>query len=131
LCSEEKSEEEPLTQSKLSEREDRQTGATRRCALVATRVRSYELEIVTGHSEDEGASRAELTLRSEQGEVLGNIEFYEPEATLRSDFVNRGGNPIMHLHTDMLSSVLALLHSEKPVFVEYTDQAGGRLTTWE
>jgi hypothetical protein len=50
---------------------------------------------------------------------------------LERDFVDRGSNPVLHLHTDMLSSVLDLLHSEKPLFVEFTELQRGRLTTTE
>lgn len=68
------------------------------------------------------------SLLSEQGDHVGSITFYEPDVTLGHDFVSRASRPLLHLHTDMLSSVLALLNSDKSVFVEYTDR-GGRLTT--
>ena len=94
---------------------------------MATAVGAYELEILTGTVEDEEGKRAELTLLGEQGERLANITFYEPEVTLGSEFVSRANLPLLQLHTDMLSSVLALLDSEKPVFFEFTDR--GRLST--
>ncbi len=50
---------------------------------------------------------------------------------LQSDFVDRGSNPVLHLHIGMLSSVLDLLESEKPLFIELTEQNRGRLTTTE
>lgn len=98
---------------------------------MATAVGTYELEILTGPGSDEDEGRrAELTLRSEQGDPLGSITFYDPETTLGPDFVSRASRPLLHLHTDMLSSVLVLLNSDKPVFVEYTDR-GGRVATTE
>lgn len=97
---------------------------------MATAVGTYELEILTGPSADEEGRRAELTLRSEQGDPLGSVTFYDPEVTLGPDFVSRASRPLLHLHTDMLSSVLALLNGDKSVFIEYTDR-GGRLTTTE
>jgi len=101
---------------------------------VATPVSTYELEIHTGASEAEGDTegdrRAELTLLSEQGEHLGRIYFYGSEVALNWDFVDRASRPILHLHTDMLSSVLNLLESEKPAFVELRESRG-RLTTDE
>ena len=98
--------------------------------IVATAVRAYELEILTGPSTDEEGRRAELILSGEQGEPLGTVTFYDPEAKLPHDFVSRASRPLLHMRADMLPSVLALLHSDKPLFVEYTDR-GGRLTTTE
>ena len=98
---------------------------------MATAVGAYEVEIITGTGEDVGGERARINLFSEQGgSRLGRIYFYGPEVTLASDFVDRGSNPVLHLHTDMLSSVLDLLHGEKPLFVELADQRG-RLSTTE
>jgi hypothetical protein len=98
---------------------------------VATAVGAYELEILTGPSEDAESERAKLNLFDEQGgSRVGRIYFYGPQVTLERDFVDRGSNPVLHLHMDMLSSMLDLLHSEKPLFVELTDQRG-RLTTTE
>ena len=94
---------------------------------MTTAVGAYELEILTGSVEDEEGRRAELTLLGEQGERLANITFYEPEVTLGSEFVSRANLPLLQLHTDMLSSVLALLDGGKPVFFEFTDR--GRLAT--
>ncbi|HET6688923.1 MAG TPA: hypothetical protein VFG82_06100, partial [Rubrobacter sp.] len=75
--------------------------------------------------------RARLNLFSEQGgERLGRIYFYDPQVILESDFVDRGSNPVLHLHTGMLSSVLDLLNSEKPLFIEL-EQNRGRLMTTE
>jgi hypothetical protein len=99
--------------------------------IVATAVGAYEVEIITGTGGDEDGVRAKLNLFSEQeGGRLGRIYFYGPDETLEGDFVDRGSNPVLHLHTDMLSSVLDLLNSEKPLFVEFTEQRG-RLTTTE
>ncbi len=98
---------------------------------MAVRVGTYEVEINTGPSEDEENSeatvRAEISLLGEpdeahplgeeQGKPIGHIYFYGPEVTLEPDFHSRTGRPILHLHTDMLSSVLDLLDSDKPVFV--------------
>jgi hypothetical protein len=95
--------------------------------IVAEVVEAYELEILTGPTEDEEGRRAELTLLGEQGGRLANITFYGPEATLGPEFVSRANLPLLQLHTDMLSSVLALLDGEKPLFFEFTDR--GRLTT--
>lgn len=97
---------------------------------VAEAVGAYELEILTGSRGEEEGRRAELFLRSEQGDRLASIAFYDPEATLGQEFVSRANMPMLQLHTDMLPSVLALLHGDKPVFVELTDR-GGRLTTTE
>ena len=90
-------------------------------------VESYELEILTGPTEDEEGRRAELTLLGKQGRRLAFITFYGPEAALGSEFVSRASLPLLQLHTDMLSSVLALLDGEKSLFFEFTDR--GRLTT--
>jgi hypothetical protein len=97
---------------------------------VATAVGAYELEIITGPGKEE-SERARLNLFSELGrrDRLGRIYFYGPQVTLKNDFVDRGDNPVLHLHTEMLSSVLDLLHSEMPLFVEITEQHRGRLTT--
>ena len=107
---------------------------------MATAVGAYELEILTGPGTEEG-ERARLNLFGEQGrERLGRIYFYAPQVTLQNDFVDRGSNPVLHLHTEMLSSVLDLLHSEKMLFVAIrggdpekylhtTEQHRGRLTT--
>ncbi len=97
---------------------------------MATAVGAYDLEILTGPTPDEDGRRAELTLSSEQGDPLGSITFYGPEITLGPDFVSRANRPLLHLHTDMLPSVLVLLHSEKRVFVEFT-AGSGRLRTQE
>jgi hypothetical protein len=94
---------------------------------VAEKVESYELEILTGPTEDEEGRRAELTLLGKQGDRLAFITFYDPDATLGSEFVSRANLPLLQLHTDMLSSVLALLDGEKSLFFEFTDR--GRLTT--
>jgi hypothetical protein len=95
---------------------------------VATAVEEYELEILTGPSED---VEARLDLFSGQGRLpVARISFYGPQVTLKRDFVDRGSNPVLHLHTGMLSSVLDLLQSEKPLFVELTEHQG-RLTTTE
>ena len=98
---------------------------------MATRVRAYELEIFTGATEDEAGreKRAELFLLGEQGERLASISFYGPEVEvpLGPEGVSRANLPLLRLPTDMLSSVLALLDGEKPVFFEFTDR--GRLTT--
>jgi hypothetical protein len=100
--------------------------------IVATAVGPYEVEIITGPSVDLQGVRARFNLFSEQGgEFLGRIYFYGPGVPLERDFVDRGSNPVLHLHTDMLSSVLDLLHSEKPLFVEFTELQRGRLTTTE
>ena len=97
---------------------------------MATPVGAYEVEIVTGPSTEEG-ERARLNLFSEQGgDRLGRIYFYDPQVILDSDFVDRGSNPVLHLHMGALSSVLALLNSEKPLFIEL-EQNRGRLTTTE
>ena len=97
---------------------------------MATAVGAYEVEIVTGPGIEEG-ERARLNLFGEQGrERLGRIYFYGPEVTLQNDFVDRGSNPVLHLHMGALSSVLALLNSEKPLFIEL-EQDRGRLTTTE
>ena len=97
---------------------------------MATAVGAYELEITTGSSIEEG-ERARLNLFSEQGgDRLGRIYFYDPQVTLESDFVDRGSNPVLHLHMGVLSSVLALLNSEKPLFIEL-EQNRGRLMTTE
>jgi len=85
--------------------------------IVNTAVVGYELEILTGPRTDEEGQRAELTLLGEEGTPSGFITFYDPEVTLGPNFVNRASRPMLQLHTDMLSSVLALLHSEKPLFV--------------
>jgi hypothetical protein len=108
---------------------------------VATAVGAYELEIITGPGTEKG-ERARLNLFSERGirDRLGRIYFYGPQVTLENDFVDRGSNPVLHLHTEMLSSVLVLLDSEKPLFVairggdpekylHITEQHRGRLTT--
>jgi hypothetical protein len=98
---------------------------------VATEVGAYEVEIITGPSVEEG-ERARLNLFSEQGgDRLGRIYFYGPQVPLESDFVDRGSNPVLHLHIGMLSSVLALLNSEKRLFIGFTEQNRGRLTTTE
>jgi len=98
---------------------------------VATAVGAYEAEIITGPSIEEG-ERATLNLFGEQGgDRLGRIYFYGPQVPLEGDFVDRGSNPVLHLHIGMLSSVLALLNSEKPLFIELTEQNRGRLTTTE
>ena len=98
---------------------------------MATRVGAYELEIFTGATESEAGreERAELFLRGEQGEPLASISFYGPEVgvSLGPEGVSRGSLPLLRLPTDMLSSVLALLGGDKPVFFEFTDR--GRLTT--
>ena len=99
---------------------------------MATEVGAYELEIITGPTIEEGERLARLNLFSEQGgERIGRIYFYDPQVTLESDFVDRGSNPVLHLHTGMLSSVLDLLNSEKPLFIGFTEQNRGRLTTTE
>jgi hypothetical protein len=98
---------------------------------VSTEVGAYELEILTGpvvveeggFIEEEGR-RASLTLIDEQGDPLGSISFYGPEVALPPDLVSRANRPMLHLPTDMLSSVLALLDSKKRVFVDE-----GRVTT--
>jgi len=96
---------------------------------VATAVGAYEVEIITGPPIEEGERVARLNLFSEQGgDFLGRIYFYGPQVTLESDFVDRGNNPVLHLHMGMLSSVLDLLNSEKPLFIEL-EQNRGRLTT--
>ena len=99
-------------------------------------VRTYEVEVKTGPSEDEEGSgatvRAEVrllgkpseALGEEQGEPIGRIRFYGSEVALESDYVDRASRPILHLHTDMLSSVLHLLDSEKAVFVELREPRG-------
>ena len=93
-------------------------------------VGAYEVEIVTGSPEEEG-ERARINLFAEQGgDRIGRIYFYDPQVTLESDFVDRGSNPVLHLHMGVLSSVLALLNSEKPLFIEL-EQNKGRLTTTE
>jgi hypothetical protein len=98
--------------------------------IVATPVGAYEVEIITGTAVDVEGVRAKLNLFSEQGGGrLGRFYFYGPDETLEGDFVDRGSNPVLHLHTDMLSSVLALLNSEKPLFVEFSGQRGGLTTT--
>jgi hypothetical protein len=94
---------------------------------VAEAVGAYELEVLTGPTEDEEGRRAELTLLGEQGNRLANITFYGPEVTLGPEFVSRANLPLLRLHTDALSSVLTLLDGEKPVYFEFTDR--GRLTT--
>jgi hypothetical protein len=108
----------------------------------AKAVRAYAVEIKTGPTEDEEGSQATVramvrllgepgeALGEERGEPIGHIYFYGPEVTLESDFVSRASRPILHLHTDMLSGVLNLLESEKPVFVELREPRG-RLTTDE
>ncbi len=97
---------------------------------MATAVGAYEVEIVTGPSVEEG-ERAKLNLFGEQGGDRRRIYFYGEQVPLQSDFVDRGSNPVLHLHIGMLSSVLDLLESEKPLFIELTEQNRGRLTTTE
>lgn len=101
---------------------------------MSTAVGGYDLQILTGPivakeggSAEEEGRRASLTLNNEQGDPLGSIGFYGPEVTLPHDLVSRAGRPMLHLHTDMLSSVLALLHSGKRVFVD----DAGLITTRE
>jgi hypothetical protein len=66
---------------------------------VATAVGAYEVEIFTGPRIEEGERVARLNLFSEQGgDFLGRIYFYGPQVTLESDFVDRGSNPVLHLH---------------------------------
>ena len=97
---------------------------------MATAVGAYEVEINTGAGIGEG-ERARLNLFSEQGgDRIGRIYFYGVQVPLQSDFVDRGSNPVLHLHIGMLSSVLDLLNSEKPLFIEL-EQNRGRLTTTE
>lgn len=72
-----------------------------------------------------GERVARLNLFSEQGgDFLGRIYFYGPQVTFESDFVHRGNYPGLHLHMGTLSSVLDLLSSEKPLFIEL-GQIGG------
>jgi hypothetical protein len=98
---------------------------------VATAVGGYEVEIITGPPVEED-QRAKINLLGEQeGDHIGRIYFYEPQVPLGSDFVDRGSNPVLHLHIGTLSSVLALLDGEKPLFIELTEQQRGRLTTTE
>ena len=98
---------------------------------MATAVGAYEVEITTGPSIEEG-ERARLNLFSEQGgERLGRIYFYDPQVTLQSDFVDRGSNPVLHLHMGALSSVLGLLNSEKPQLIELEQNRGRLMTTEE
>jgi hypothetical protein len=100
-------------------------------SIVATAVGAYEVEIITGLSEGE-VERAKINLFAEQGgDRIGRIYFYGPQVILESDFVDRGSNPVLHLHIGTLSSVLALLDGEKPLFIELTEQNRGRLTTTE
>jgi hypothetical protein len=100
-------------------------------SIVATEVGAYEVAIITGPPVEEG-ERARLNLFSEQGgDRIGRIYFYGPQGPLESDFVDRGSNPVLHLHIGMLSSVLDLLNSEKRLFIELTEQNRGRLTTTE
>lgn len=95
---------------------------------MATAVEEYELEILTGPRE---GVEARLDLFSGQGRFpVARISFYGPQVTLERDFVDRGGSLVLHPHTGMLSSVLDLLHGEKPLFVELTEHRG-RLTTTE
>jgi hypothetical protein len=110
---------------------DRATKQQEEASIVLTAIGAYEVEIVTGPPMEEG-ERARLNLFAEQGgDRVGRIYFYGAEVALKSDFVDRGSNPVLHLHIGMLSSVLALLESEKPLFVELTEQDMGRLTTTE
>jgi hypothetical protein len=83
--------------------------------LVITSGRLVDAE--SGSVEDQG-KRARLTLNDEQGNPSAHISFYGPEVPLPVDFLSRASRPILHLYTDMLPSVLALLHSGKPVFVD-------------
>jgi hypothetical protein len=93
---------------------------------VSTAVAGYELEILTGPREEEDGKRAELTLLDEQGAPVAHLTVCDPEVPLGPNFVSRASRHMMQLHTDMLSSVLALLHSGKPLFV-----SEGVLTTRE
>jgi hypothetical protein len=100
-------------------------------SIVLAAVGAYEVEIVTGPPIEEG-ERARLNLFAEQGgDRVGRIYFYGEQVALGSDFVDRGSNSVLHLHIEVLPSVLHLLNSEKPLFIELTEQNEGRLTTTE
>jgi hypothetical protein len=99
-------------------------------------VESYELSIRTGNSgtfEDYGEARADIILLGKKGRRLATITFHPPHTEVPGDAWYGTDEPELHLPTDMLSSVLAFLESEKPVTLTYgegsTRNPWGILTT--
>jgi len=98
---------------------------------VATPVESYELEILTGNSrffEGHGNDRARIILLGKKGRRLASITFHPPNVELPFDTIRNTDEPELSLHTDMLTSVLALLESGKPVFL--TSGEGSTRSPW-
>jgi hypothetical protein len=109
----------------------------RRCVVpdVPTLVESYELTIATGNSgafEGYGYSRATLVLLGKKGRRLASIAFHPPKRELSYDEIrdrtSDGEEFELFLPTDMLTSVLSLLESEKPVTLTYGE--GSTRTPW-
>jgi hypothetical protein len=104
--------------------------------MSAEPIESYELSINTGNSgafEAYGVARADIILLGRKGRRLATITFHQASAKLPYDKWRDTDEPELHLPTDMLTSVLALLEREKPVHLTYGERTNrtpwGILTT--
>jgi len=81
--------------------------------LSAKEVENYSVTIYM----DPGQSRgAEIWFRDKDNRSAGRIYFVDKEAESGKNFVDRGGNPVVHLPLSMFEAVMDLIRNEKPLY---------------
>ena len=81
--------------------------------LSAKEVNNYSVTIYT----DPGQSRgAEIWFKDKDNRSAGRIYFVESEKESGKNFVDRGGNPVVHLPFSMFEAVMNVIRNEKPLY---------------
>ncbi len=80
---------------------------------IGTEINNYSVTIYLG---SDLHRRAEIWVKDDNKRNKGRIYFIESGNESVKDFVDRGGNPVIHLPYDMFRDVLDLIRNEKPLY---------------
>lgn len=81
--------------------------------ISAKEVKNYSVTIYL----DSGQSRgAEIWFRDKDNRGVGRIYFVNSQAESSKNFVDRGGNPVIHLPFSMFEAVMDVIRNEKPLY---------------
>lgn len=83
---------------------------------LAKEVEKYWVRIYFGSNEST-RGKAEIWFKDTSDRSAGRIYFVDSKKGLSKDFVDRGGNPVIHLPFDMFHDVLDIIRNEKPLYL--------------
>ena len=82
---------------------------------LAKEVKEYSVRIYLSTA-GSTRGRAEIWFKDDQKRGAGRIYFVESEVEPGMDFVDRGGNPVVHLPFSMFDAVMDVVRNEKPLY---------------